>query len=40
MEFSFSQEQELFRKMVREFSEKELAPGYLERAKKMKHHGK
>jgi len=31
--FGFSEEQEMFRKMVRDFSRKELAPGAKERAK-------
>lgn len=32
MDFDFSSEQEAFRKSVRDFAERELAPGYLERA--------
>lgn len=32
MDFDFSPEQEAFRKSVRDFAERELAPGYLERA--------
>jgi cyclohexanecarboxyl-CoA dehydrogenase len=31
--FEFSEEQELFRRSVREFAQKEVAPGYLERSK-------
>lgn len=34
MDFSFTEEQELFRKNLREFAERELAPKYLERAKR------
>jgi cyclohexanecarboxyl-CoA dehydrogenase len=34
LSFVFSEEQELFRKSVRTFAQKELAPGYLDRARK------
>ncbi|MBI1987701.1 MAG: acyl-CoA dehydrogenase family protein [Nitrospinae bacterium] len=34
LNLSFSEDQELFRQMVREFAQTELAPGYLERAKR------
>jgi len=33
LDFSFTEEQEMIRKMVRDFSRKELAPGYAERVK-------
>lgn len=34
LNFTFSEEQELFRQMVREFAQSELAPGYLARARR------
>lgn len=34
LDFSFTEEQEMFRKAVRNFAQREIAPGYSERAKK------
>jgi cyclohexanecarboxyl-CoA dehydrogenase len=36
MDFSFNQEEEMFRQMVRDFTQKEIAPGYMERRKLQK----
>ena len=36
MDYSFSQEEEMFRQMVKDFTQKEVAPGYTERRKLQK----